>query len=99
MIFHGSFSRHQRLRSRTRGKRSGRLERTAHHPVDGILVSEEHVDIYVHQNVPGITADKVTTRGLRRFPYLRQPPSRLVRYRVPKATWSRWTDVALSGLS
>ena len=74
-------------------------ERTAHHPVDGILASEEHVDIYVHQNVPGITADKVTARGLRRFPYLRQPPPRLVRYRVPKATWSGWTDVALSGLS
>jgi hypothetical protein len=33
VIFHGSFSRHQRLRSRTRGKRSGRLERTAHHPL------------------------------------------------------------------
>ena len=73
-------------------------ERTADHPVDGILVSEEHVDIYVHHNVPGITADRVTSRGLRRYPYLRQPPPRLVRYRVSKATWSGLTDAALSSL-
>ena len=73
-------------------------ERTAHHPVDGILVSGEHIDIYIHQNVPGITADTVTARGIRRFPYLRQPPPRLMRYRVPKATWSGWIDVALTGL-
>ena len=73
-------------------------ERTAHHPVDGLIVGAEHVDVYIHENVPGVTADRVTDRSLHRFPYLRQPASRIVRYRVPKATWSGWTNEALRSL-
>tara|TARA_B110001452_G_scaffold188844_1_gene159135 strand:+ start:8 stop:1960 length:1953 start_codon:yes stop_codon:yes gene_type:complete len=73
-------------------------ERTAHHPVAGLIPRGDVVDLYVHENVPGITADRVSERALRRFPYLRQPPSKLVRYSVAKTVLSTWTSAALGAM-
>ena len=74
-------------------------ERTAHHPVAGMIVRGQNVDIYVHENVPGIAADRVNDRVLRRFPYLRQPGPRLLRYTLSKANLLAWTTGALLNMS
>ena len=45
-------------------------EWTAHHPAAGIVARGDEVWLYVHENVPGVVADKVNARILSRFKYL-----------------------------
>jgi hypothetical protein len=71
-------------------------ERTAHHPAAGIVARGDDVWLYVHENVPGVVADRVNARILSRFKYLRQPPPRLVRYAIGREALRRWTEGALA---
>ena len=71
-------------------------ERTAHHPAAGVVARGDDVWLYVHENVPGVVADKVNARILSRFKYLRQPPPRLVRYAIGREALRRWTEGALA---
>lgn len=74
-------------------------ERTVHHPVAGLLRRGDYVHFYVHENVPGVTADvSPTPRMLQAHPYLRLPPTRIVRYRVPMHELAQWTNVSLRSI-
>ena len=56
--------------------------RTVHHAVNGVVQRGGHVLLFVHENVPGIVeGTSPEHRG----------PSRIVRYAVPAATFSKWT--------
>lgn len=75
-------------------------ERTVHHPAQGFVHEKESVSFYVHENVPGTTSDvAVLGKKLDFHPYLRLPPSRLVRYTMPAQELLQWTRVALASIS
>ena len=71
-------------------------ERASHHPVAGLVRHGDSVHLYVHENVPGITADKVTPRMLSRYPSLRQPPPLISRRTIRADALLRWTVSCLA---
>ena len=67
-------------------------ERTVHHPVSGILRRGDAAHIYIHHNVPGVTADvSPSPKAQAEHPYLKLPRTRLVRYTIPLAALREWT--------
>ena len=75
-------------------------ERATSHPAAGLIERGEHVDLYIHESVPGIHHDFRTPRMLTRFWLRRQQhmPSRLVRFAISKASLREWTRDALQGV-
>ena len=70
-----------------------RGRRTHHHPVAGLIVRHEKsvIDIYVHENVPGIADSGVEFAELAMVGEQEKMAPRIIRYRIPFATWSQWT--------
>ena len=67
-------------------------ERTVHHPVSGILRRGDAAHIYIHHNVPGVTADvSPSPKAQAEHPYLKLQRTRLVRYTIPLAALREWT--------
>ena len=67
-------------------------ERAMNHPA-GLARRNGQIWIYVHENVPGITIDRLTpgplARQILRSPVA--PPGRLVRYSLSMAWFREWT--------
>lgn len=73
-------------------------ERASHHPAAGLVRHGDAIHLYLHENVPGIIADKVTPRMLSKYASLRQPPPRLLRHTVRADALLRWTTRCLAKL-
>ena len=71
----------------------GRLHdgrRSIHHAVSGIVQRGDDVLLFIHENVPGIVEGATLCRSPASC-----GPSRIVRYAIPEATFSRWTTCNL----
>ncbi|KAL1525993.1 hypothetical protein AB1Y20_020818 [Prymnesium parvum] len=74
-------------------------ERTVHHPVAGVLRRGDAAHVYIHHNVPGVTADvSPSSRAKAEFPYLDLPPTKLVRYTIPLKALHSWTMESMMSL-
>ena len=74
-------------------------ERATDHPVAGMLRRGEHVWLYLHEHVPGISADRMSPWPLFKQLDYASPRAGLVRYSIPVATLRRWTRQSLRDLS
>ena len=73
-------------------------ERATDHPVAGLVRRGEAVWLYVHENVPGISADRLSPWPLfKQMDFVSQRAG-LVRYSLPVATLRRWTRFSLRDL-
>jgi len=70
-------------------------ERTVDHPVAGLVHRGDEVWLYIHERVPGISADRLSPWPLFKHLELAAQPARLVRYRMPVALLRRWTRQSL----
>lgn len=74
-------------------------ERTTHHPVAGILRRKDEAHIYIHHNVPGVTADVTpSAKTQAEYRYLKLPPAELIRYSVQVEALRSWTLKSMDAL-
>jgi len=75
-------------------------ERPTSHPMFGLAKSGRLVHLYIHENVPDILHEMPLTDDFyERFPYLRSPQPRVVRYEFSVTLLRAWTHESLSLLS
>ena len=76
-------------------------ERATDHPVAGLVRREgggDRVWLYVHERVPGISADRLSPWPLFKQLDLTAPRAGLVRYAIPTERLRRWTERSLAQL-
>ena len=74
-------------------------ERAVDHPVAGLVRRGEVVWLYVHEKVPGITADRLSPWPLFKQLEAVAPRAGLVRYSLPVDTLREWTERSLRDLT